>query len=110
MVVGLPRLQADGQWVVDHSTDPRLPRKIERVVPYGLWVGENRSKVPTAWGAELGRQRAEWIRQSVARAQQQKIRALQQKKNRSSDDRARLFKAYWEKKMKKGKAHSRALS
>ena len=106
MVVGLPRLQADGQWVVDHSTDPRLPRKIERVVPYGLWVGENGSKVPTAWGAESGRRRAEWIRQSVAWAQQQKIRVLQQKKNRSSEERAQLFQAYWARK----KAHRRVLS
>ena len=102
VVVGLPRLQADGQWVVDHRTDPRLPRKIERVVPYGLWVGENGSQVPTAWGEESRRQsqqRAEWIRKSMAWAQQ-KIRDLQQEKNRSSAERERLFKAYWARKKK----------
>lgn len=103
VVVGLPRLQADGQWVVDHSTDPRLPRKIEGVVPYGLWVGENGSQVPTAWGAESRRRREEWIRKSVAWAQhqQQRMRDLQQEQNRSSAEKERLFKAYWARKKKK---------
>ena len=89
VAVGLPRLQANGKWVIDHGTDPRLPRENKRVAPYGVWMGENKSNAPTLW-------RAESVRRSVAKrhSQQQKT-DLANAKGRSSDERARLFKAYW---------------
>ena len=53
VVVGLPRLQANGKWVVDNRTDPRLPRMGEQGSPHGLWVGGNRSKTPTKWRSAI---------------------------------------------------------
>ena len=88
VVVGLPRLQANGQWAIDHDTDPRLPRMSERVAPQGLWVGENRSKVPTEW-------------RSAAWARTQKMKTLAGRASGGRGERARLFHAYWTKKRTK---------
>lgn len=61
VVVSLRRLQANGQWAIDHDTDPLLPRMSERVAPQGLWVVENRSNVPTKWRS------AAWARTQIIR-------------------------------------------
>ena len=57
VVVGLPRRQADGRWVVDNRTDPRAPRRTQYAAPLGLWVGDNWSKAPREWAS------ARWLRE-----------------------------------------------